>query len=392
MKKRDSLAHKKIFLIFCVIALTAGILLGCSQEDVIYVIPEETPVVVETTPPPVEPLPEPEIDAIDAIYFAILNREESIDLSAYYFTVAQFDESCDIWFLIEENPVIDYLAGYQWHSINDIITKVVFDFKDIPPDYFIRLEQAVELAVDSINDMLREDYWQAELVCAINDYIAINCEYAYLPDGVTPDLDNGHSAYAVLVNSRAVCEGYAGAFMLIAQQFGLEVKKVSGVTVPGNENHMWNLVKVDGQWYHVDVTWNDPTPDKPGRALHDYLLLSDNTLSTYRNESTQYHASWDSNVPRATDTRYENAFWIYEEAPISFIEKNFYEWEHYYSELTFEEIIVTAVENYEAANVARFGYDIDELDAEIRKLYPYIGYSYIVNLNDIVISIESWVH
>ena len=326
----------------------------------------------------------------DILYNAILNREGSCDLSFFQIADSEFMAKYNLWQLIDENPVIDYLNSYNCHSQSGVVTQITFEYKSIPDDYMKQLENAVEHAAAWIKGQLRQNYGQAELVCAINDYIAVNCQYAYKPDGVTPD-DNSSNAYAVLVNSRAVCDGYAGAFILLARQFGLEAVKVSGITEPGNVRHAWNLAKVEGLWYHVDVTWNDPTPDTPGYAGHKYLLLSDKAISVPRSGSSQYHASWDSAIPRANDARYDDAFWVHEDTPISFKTMRYDEWVQMIEQTSLEDLIFDAVENNAEANVARFGYDAEKIDDEIRKLYPYIGYTYTTNSDGIVIKVGGWV-
>ena len=328
--------------------------------------------------------------AVDSLYNAILNRDESCDLSSFHLSDAEFSRSFDLEQMLCENPAIDYITSYRRHSTNGVITKVSFEYMRIPADYQTRLGQAVSSAVDSIMEQLQDDYKQAELVCVINDYIAVNCQYAYKPDGITPDDDTGGNAYSALVERRAVCDGYSGAFTLLAQQFGLEVKKISGVSGPNNASHAWNLVKVDGQWYHVDTTWNDPTPDTPGRARHDYLLLSDATIASQRFGSLQYHASWDVSIPKASDARYEDAFWVYEDTPVSFKNMHFDEWEQIISQTTFEEIITTAVEHNTEANIARFGYDKDRFLEELHKIYSNIGCTYTINAEGIVVKAGNW--
>jgi hypothetical protein len=252
------------------------------------------------------------------------------------------------------------------------------------------MEQAVELAEVSIMESLQEDYQQIELACAISDYIVINCEYAYRADGVTPDDEEGGTAYAALINNRAVCAGYTGAFTLLAQQLGLQSIEVSGTGLPSNESHVWNMVKIDGSWYHIDTTWNDPTPDRPGQAGHDYLLVSDGVMANYRNASQQYHADWEPDAPKADDTSYDEAFWLYEDFPISFADMHFEEWVKSISETSFEDIIIAAVESNAEANVARFGYDKETLADGIRKLYPNIGYAYYTNADGIVVAVGDW--
>ena len=44
-------------------------------------------------------------------------------------------------------------------------------------------------------------------------------------------------------------------------------------------NHAWNLIVLNGQYYQVDVTWDDPTWDLIGRACHTYMFCSDDAFS-----------------------------------------------------------------------------------------------------------------
>ena len=46
------------------------------------------------------------------------------------------------------------------------------------------------------------------------------------------------------------------------------------------ENHLWNLVYLEGKWYHLDCTWNDPTPDTPSKVRYNYYNLSDHPYWT----------------------------------------------------------------------------------------------------------------
>jgi len=151
------------------------------------------------------------------------------------------------------------------------------------------------------------------------------------------------------------------------------------------------MVKVDGIWYHVDVTWNDTKFDIPDYAGHEYLLLSDNAISAPRCGNLQYHVSWDANAPKADDTRYDDAFWVYEYAPISFAAMNYDEWTEKIAKISFDEIIVAAVESNTEANIARFGYNKKKVIEEISRLYPRISYNtYKKKHSDIVLKVGDW--
>lgn len=116
------------------------------------------------------------------------------------------------------------------------------------------LDQAAE-AAKSGAPASATDY---EVEKYINDYIIENCEYV---DGA----DNCHDAYGALVNGKAVCDGYSRAFQLLCNKMDIECVTVEGdaaefnakVADESDVGHMWNCVKLDSDWYHVDVTWND---------------------------------------------------------------------------------------------------------------------------------------
>lgn len=79
-----------------------------------------------------------------------------------------------------------------------------------------------------------------------------------------------YTSYGALIDGHAVCEGYARAFALLCRTAGLECRVVSGNSK--SVGHMWNMVKLDGEWYHVDVTWDD---------------LRESTVHTYFNLTTE---------------------------------------------------------------------------------------------------------
>lgn len=87
-----------------------------------------------------------------------------------------------------------------------------------------------------------------------------------------------HSAYDGLVNGTTVCQGYALITYEMMKQAGIPVRIVEGSS--RGIAHTWNLVQIGGKWYHLDATWDDPTPDTPGSAVYDYYNLTDSQLRT----------------------------------------------------------------------------------------------------------------
>ena len=79
-------------------------------------------------------------------------------------------------------------------------------------------------------------------------------------------------------------------------------------------NHMWNYVKLGNDWYHVDVTWDDPTSDRVGYVRHKYFLCSDSQM----NEGSDGHHDWEHSQ-KCTSTVYDGAYWKDEEKSLSAI-------------------------------------------------------------------------
>ena len=113
-----------------------------------------------------------------------------------------------------------------------------------------KLDEIVSSAPQQASDYQIEIY--------ANNYIIDNCSYN---NGVSMS----HNAYGALVNGEAVCDGYSKAFQVICNALGVDCVGINGYCPEFNQQngessdtgHMWNCVKIDGDWYHIDVTWND---------------------------------------------------------------------------------------------------------------------------------------
>lgn len=95
-----------------------------------------------------------------------------------------------------------------------------------------------------------------------HDYLVESIEYDQ-----TISLPNIYNLYGALINKKSVCEGYAKAFKYLMDSMNIPCIIVSGVATnsEGNtESHAWNYVQLNGIWYAVDCTWDDPILIGPG--------------------------------------------------------------------------------------------------------------------------------
>jgi transglutaminase-like putative cysteine protease len=104
---------------------------------------------------------------------------------------------------------------------------------------------------------------------AVHDYIVLNVDYD------TTFSEN--TAYAALANGNTVCQGYALLAYKMLNRAGIETRIIEG-TAPAP--HLWNLVQLDGRWYHLDCTWDDPVPSRDGFTSYKYFNLTDEQIRT----------------------------------------------------------------------------------------------------------------
>lgn len=132
-----------------------------------------------------------------------------------------------------------------------------------------------------------------------NTYDDIKMVHNYLVDNIEYDTTiskaNIYDAYGALINHECVCEGYARAFKYIMDNMQIPCVLVIGKATNSKgetENHAWNYVNLNGAWYAIDTTWDDPVVLNGGRASlaskYKYFLKGASTMNTDHTPSGQF--------------------------------------------------------------------------------------------------------
>jgi len=120
---------------------------------------------------------------------------------------------------------------------------------------------------DFIETNINDNMSNSDKIKVFHDYIVNNTKY---------DKDNTndlYTAYDLLITGKAICGGYSDIMSIYLNSIGIQNYKIT------SENHIWNLVNLDGTWHHLDMTWDDPVASDGNQYLiHNFFLISTDEL------------------------------------------------------------------------------------------------------------------
>lgn len=132
----------------------------------------------------------------------------------------------------------------------------------------------INYVVDNImKDEIRDNMTTNDKIKAIHDYVINNTKYDTLKtDNIKDDTYMSNTAYGVFVEGYGICSGYSDAISILLNKLNIENYKIS------NDNHIWNLIYINGVWAHLDATWDDPI-SKINQNRDTYFLIDTKTLT-----------------------------------------------------------------------------------------------------------------
>ncbi|MGN0643027.1 MAG: transglutaminase domain-containing protein [Huintestinicola sp.] len=258
-----------------VLCLTS-ILSGCSRIS--ESLPEES-----AGPGSLSPNNEEKITDDSVYIYSLLSAQEQVYYDIFKEAVDNFAPSVTFPEVLEPDELRKLLVAVYnqeeeqfWlaslffrpnTATNTLRLEYRFPQADIP-----RMQAEIDSVTDSIFSRFTEETTDYEKLKAFHDHLVLNCTFS-------KDTEYVNTIYGALVDGYAQCEGYAFAFDYLCMLADIDCFTVSG-TNPEGELHAWNMVKLDGKWYHVDCTWDDPILDPPDTEFirYYYFLVQDSDI------------------------------------------------------------------------------------------------------------------
>lgn len=293
---------KKLFFLVLVFILSFGIdamaeKLYCEKGELF-----EAPKVTESDETELLELNSNEISARDALARGMKNMQSKVTISFARVKVNRIFAVVNAAYL--ENPELYYVHDeyYYWYTgtkESGYITSIDFTYL-YTKDQVKEFDKVIENEKQHVLSMMDESMTDLEKVMLVHNYIVMNHEYDY-----TYTIYN---IYDFFTQRTGVCQAYALAMTYFLRAAGVGCVHAYSYDM----NHDWNLVEVDGMWYHVDATWNDTINESNSSCFYTYFLKSD---EEFLNLS---HYGWDSEHEAVSAwyddyyfKNYRSPFWYY---------------------------------------------------------------------------------
>lgn len=230
----------------------------------------------------------PVLSAYQALMQGLTKHQQTIDLSAY---ALSSDQCQELWNqVLSQEPTLFFVdqSQYQTNTEGETVT-------DLSPSYTLDTDltrialEILETNTKTFLSKIPKGLSRAETLLFIHDKMVL--DYAY---------DNSQSnanAFYLFQRKTGTDRAYAAAFLHLCQQLNIPCAIVSSQDM----EHVWNRVEINGKWYHVDVTADDPANDRMGRVQHRFFLLSDAALRA------EGHHGFSGGL--CSDQSYDNGFW-----------------------------------------------------------------------------------
>ncbi len=180
--------------------------------------------------------------------------------------------------VLADNPDMFWLSENITYNLDDTYKYKIYLFSKLSNDEQKSSLKKLNEKVNKILSSVPKNTSEYEKEIFINNYMVNNCKYDH--DSTKPGKTTehpAHTSYACIVDNKAVCDGYSKAAQILFCGMGIECYTILGDAKESKYNnihHLWNIIKINGNWYHLDITNNGD--DKLTR--YSYFNLNDNMI------------------------------------------------------------------------------------------------------------------
>lgn len=187
--------------------------------------------------------------------------------------------------VLNDHPEIFYV-GQEFRVMSSLMRRDIMPVYLYSPAESVKIRNQLDAAAQTIiSEHINDHQSDYDKVRSLHDYLKSNLEYdtvaatSHRPN--ERNIAEAHNIIGALLKNKCVCEGFAKAFKFLCDKIGLECWVVSGKgsSSIGAGPHAWNIVRINGYYHHVDVTWDNQYSDSSAVPNYGYMNLSDDEIA-----------------------------------------------------------------------------------------------------------------
>lgn len=309
---------KKLRVLLCLLALVCLLCVSVNAEQA-PILPEQTGTIQTSDPEaPQSGLRTSARSADDTLAEVkktlkqgLLAVQDSIDVSQYEIFPEEFETIYKQ--VVDENPELFYVKGGYGYDAYTTVSNVYPHYEldrmsdagltEAQRSEIKQRQAALEQVVGEIVAQVDASWTELQKALFLHDYLATHAQY--------DTTYTGYDAYTILVKGTGICEAYTRAYRLLLNRVGI----ASGIVRSQNLDHVWNLVRIAGSWYHIDVTWDDPLQDRIGQVSHKHFCTSDaKRVELVKDEKKDqanwtFELDWEYSLTVTTSASFDSSYW-----------------------------------------------------------------------------------
>ena len=252
----------------------------------------------------------------EAVYHSVQSHQKQVPLANFGIDLTDQNavEVIDLYRTVISSWDAGILVINGQVTYNTYHDTIQINYRFPDSEYHTQYNAYIE-KLDAILAGVNPQWSDVEKALYLHDYIAVHYDYdfaAYYGKITRSDREQ-YSAFGMLKNGCAVCEGYSELYAILLHRLGIDAAVVTSDQLA----HAWNILRIGGSWYHTDVTWDDSSVHYAGLTDHINFLRTAGQMRESGHDADDWVTSWHADVTGlAVPDTFSHAFWLETDAAI----------------------------------------------------------------------------
>ncbi|MDE7290196.1 MAG: hypothetical protein K2N71_11975, partial [Oscillospiraceae bacterium] len=158
------------------------------------------------------------------------------------------------------------------------------------PDAINQMQSAIDATADKLVKEAAGKSSTFEKLKVFHDYLVLNSSFEFSSGSQDYNTSIYNAFGSGEPQGNIQCNGYAKSMQYLCDKAGIVSMVVTGESAEG-ASHAWNVVDVDGKWYNLDCTWDDPLMDPPlyKNIRYNFFLVPDKWIHNVTHMHVNQH-------------------------------------------------------------------------------------------------------